>query len=605
MAWRGWVDRLTAHRGGTAPSAEPAAPEEAPPPPPPPPEEAPPDGEDGAVWIQGGSLHVREPSGRGRWPSIVVPPDSGLEVLVNGRPAAGQVVVRSIDAVVLRAERRQEPARIAVELDGDEMAAWVVVRHGESREVRVPDCAPQVELTLRPSTESSVTPHRFTREDVEAELAAARVCCGIDPAAVRRALHEPGQRVCVARGEAPSPAGTARVWSVVHGDVPPPEAGEGGAAQSAPDVGTRRFVSVGQPVVQIEPADAPRTGQTVTGRVLPAPPGWRPELVVGPGALLSADGRTAIAGRSGRPDIRIEAGVVAVSVRPEHRVAGDLTATPGVLRWDGDVWVEGGIQAGAHIVATGAVDVRGRALRARIQAGGSIHVGGVTHCSLIAGGPLTTYAQILPLCAQLAELPRTGPRPGVPSPVASACARLAEVLAHCEGDLGPELAHLLEVVGAGAPGRSEPDRRTPSRGAAEALRQLAEAVAGAAAFVRDAMAHPGSVWAAHLENARVEATGAVQVGERGLWRSHVVCGGACVSAGPIRGGTILALGGADLPVIGSGDGWDTRVEVGPEHQIRAGLVHPGAVLVCGGQVRTIATLSRDVVMGPDAEAAGA
>lgn len=603
MPWRDIATRLGARRPAPSPLAEPTPlpePDPAPPAEEPPP--APPSAvaaDDGAVWVEDGVLHVREPVGRGRWPSIVVPADAALRVLVNGRPATGQVVLRAVDDVVLDAERREEPPRMEVEVDADEMAAWVTVFPGLRVDIRVPDAPPQVELELRAAEEREVLPHGFGPAQVEERLLEAGVRYGVDPDALVRALQSPGERVRVAQGEPAGASGPARVWSVVHGDIPPPEAGTAETPGAARDVGTRRFVTIGQPVVQVEPAGEAHEGRSVTGRPLPAPAGWQPTLVAGPGALLSADGRTAIATRSGHPDIRVEPGAITVAVHPEHRVAGDLTAAAGVLRWDGDVWIEGGIQPGAHVVATRGLEVRGRALRARMQAGGSIRVGGgITHCAVVAGGPITTYAQILPLCAGLeTDLALEGPRPAPPRTVGAAALRIADLLDQCEADLGPELAALLETVRSGAPWRLDPERRPLPRATSEALRRLAEAVRRAAAAVRQAMADPGSLSAAHLENARVEATGAVEVGERGLWRSHVVCGGPCVSAGPVRGGTILALGGADLPVIGSGDGWDTRVEVGPGRQIRAGQVHPGAVLVCGAEARTFETLARDVVVG--------
>ena len=531
---------------------------------------------DGAAWIEGGRVLVREPRGRGRWPSIAIDPRAAVEVRINDQVCAGVSVLRTGDVVVLLPAEQMLPAQVEVELEPEGGGAWVTVRPGERITSTVPDSEPAVQLVLISIEQRETLPHGLTGTDVREAIEAAGGAPALDAAAVARALESPGRRVQVAAGR-DAPRGPA-VWTVVHGELSSPgAAAEHGAATARPTV------EVGQPVAQLAEPAAPA-----------GTPGlWRPTLEAGPGVLLSGDLRTAIASSGGHPEVSVDEERVYAAVYPERRVAGDA----GEIDFAGDVWIDGGVLPGGTVRAAGGVEVRGKVVRGRIQAQGSVRLmGGVTHSVVLAGGPGLTYARALPACTLVLRLLEeltagTGDPAQHHRELAAVCRRLLGVLAEADATLDPELTELERVLPAAAHWAS-----LEAPGATEAPAGLQPAAREAVHSIRRAIRRPSLCYAGYLDNTRVEATGDLEIGERGSWRSQILGFGSCFAAGPVRGGSLLALRGGTFLIVGCADGLETRVEVGPQASLKVGKVFPGVTLVRGADVRTFLRTERDVVL---------
>lgn len=162
-----------------------------------------PDGEaalrDGAAWVESGSLKVRNPIGRGRWPSVVVEPDGSVQLYVNGERATGAVVLRAEDDIEIRKCSEEHPGSIQVSVSEDELSAWVTVRPSERTIVSVPDVPPNVQIQVTTSTRTESAPHGQSSADVLTAMADAGVRTGIEGTAVEHALRAPGERLLVAR----------------------------------------------------------------------------------------------------------------------------------------------------------------------------------------------------------------------------------------------------------------------------------------------------------------------------------------------------------------------------------------------------------------------
>ena len=550
---------------------------------------------DGAVWTESGRVRVRNPTGRGRWPSVIVRPELGCELYVNATPATGEVVLRAEDNVELRVPGQEEPGSIDVSISEDGLSAWVVNHPAQRTIIDVPDIEPKVQIDLIASTRTEAVRQDRSTADVMAALAKAGVQAGIDPDAVEHALRAPGEQILVARGQAAVPGQATTVWSVTEGAVKGPM-----PSRPSPGipVGPRPYVETGQPVAQLTPGVAGRSGTTVTGQPLPPSPEWLPRLVAGNGVLLSADGLTAIAAVHGHPNVQIGAEEVIAAVHHEFQIPGDVQDDNVVQA--GDIWVGGNVPPGRRIRATGSVEVRGHVVRARVEAGTFLRIsGGAVNAVVVAGGPGLLYVRLIPLYEHIERFIAEARAGGVDAALlrGAPTMRNLEHLALQEVDEDPDgllkalLPHLRAVMQmAGA--RATPERETII------LDEMAETVRFGLATMRLTLARAAHCFVHHLENGRVEATGDVDVGEAGALRSHVVTLGRLRAYGPFRGGSVLAIGGATFVSVGSSSDAKTRVQVGGRAVFRATEVLPGTVVVYGSTSRQFDAPACNVVLGP-------
>ncbi|HVB10672.1 MAG TPA: FapA family protein [Bacillota bacterium] len=528
---------------------------------------------DGAVWIEDGSIRVRNPEGLGRWPTLAVPEGWPAELLVNGTPVVGEMVVRAEDAIELSLEVPERSGRGEVRVAPDGMGAWLTVHDGIRQRIDLQAMPPALRLALAGVLALQTIPHGLTAADAIEVLTAAGVTAGVDAAAIEAALATPGRAVAVAAGAKPREGRDGRAWSVVGGEI---------TAGAAPDpsadlgrAGARPYVEMGQPVALVEPGQPGADGWTVAGEAVPSPPAWQPTLECGPGVLPSADGRTAIAGTSGHPEVTVDGAHLRAAVYVERQIEGDVATD---VAFAGDIWIGGDILQGVTVRADGGVEVRGRVVRARVEAGGSIRVhGGATAAVLVAGGHGLLYRQAL---ADAEELTAHLPAGAAPIPPAArrAAARLRELLAGSESELDPEVAQLLERLGVMA-------RTMPGTSAPNLAGETAAALTAAVARMRATIARPGGCYARYLENTRLEATGSVMIGQQGAYRSHVVTLGSVRCIGGFRGGSCWSAGGAAFATLGSRGEVMTRVEVGASAPVTAAQVLPGTLVVRGKEVR--------------------
>jgi len=557
---------------------------------------------DGAVWVEGGVLHVHNPQGLGRWPTVAVPPGGGLELLINSEPRSGDVVLRAEDRVELRCRVIETLGRADVDVTEDGMVAQVTVQPGQCVRYKAADVPATNHLDLQAIELRESQPRNVTTADVRDALREAGVSSGITEDRIQQALQTPGTPVLVARGRPPVPGRAAGVWTHTQTEVGPTTAAR---TPSPPtDSGNARaFVEAGQPVAQLTPGDPAVPGQTVRGEEVTPKQPWQPALVAGPGTLLSADGCTMIAALSGHPVVKIdtEAERIYATVASERQIPGDVDGATGDIAYDGDVWVAGNVHLGRTVHVTGNAEVSGHVLQGRITAGGGIWIhGGAANALLIAGGPGLTYARTLLLCEELLRTmgTTTPPADGVQGrrPAALA-ARVRQELAGTDIHLDPEVKALAAVLEPFSHSATLKDTWPGSGG-----QDLAKLTELAIERMREVLNRPGDCTVRHLDNTRIEATGNVVVGETGAVRSHITTLGAVRVSGAFRGGTIWALRGARLTSVGGGDETQTRVEIGPHARFQATEVRPGTVVLRGGAVvRRFDAPAHEVVIAPEAE----
>jgi hypothetical protein len=509
-----------------------------------------------------------------------------VDLLVNGEQRTGEVVLQAEDAVAIRGRTADTTGSVDVEVAPDGMSAWVTVRHGLRVTYALPDTEPALRLELRTVPSQERLAPGLAADDVLESLGRAGVRAGVEAAAIERALLCPGRRVRVAEGRPARLGRTAHVWTVVHGDLlapPDEETGDGHGRSDGTEVG------IGFTLVHLDPGDVEEEGLTVIGETVAVKGTWNPHLSPGPGTVLSADRRTIIAAVGGHPSVDVQDGQIFAAVAPELRIPGHVDERD--VEFDGNVWIGGHVEAERCVAATGGVEIRGRVVRARVEARGTLRLDtGAVAAWLAAGGPGVAYAHALLLCEQLAAWLAA---PGDASPAALAF-HVHRQLSRADLRLDPEVQALNDRLQRWPRGTAA----AGWRGSAPAEPPLTDAVLHAAMdCMRRVLSRPGRLFAGHLEQTHVEASGDVKVGA--ALHSTVTTLGELVVTGAFRGGTAWALRGARFGVLGAGAGVPTRVQIGPNGRFVAGEVRPDTVVLRGDAVvARYDAPAHDVVIGP-------
>jgi uncharacterized protein (DUF342 family) len=255
---------------------------------------------------------------------------------------------------------RREDAHLDVEVAPDASAAWLKIK------------------AARGGTPASV-------EDALQALADAGVRFGIDAAAVRQACDAATDlRIEAARGVAPKPG--ENTWFellVVDTRNRAPKVNAQGLVDFH-ELGDIPMVRLGQPLMRRHPPTAGEDGHDVRGAALGAragiDEGFDTKLV---GSTLdSQDPNLLLATCIGQP-VTVRNGV---SVEQVLKM-GAVDLTSGNIHYDGTVEIGADVSPGMTVQASGDVIVHGVVDGARIDAGGSVRVGGgiIAHAEVHAG----------------------------------------------------------------------------------------------------------------------------------------------------------------------------------------------------------------------------
>lgn len=209
----------------------------------------------------------------------------------------------------------------------------------------------------------------YTAEAIAAWLPGQGVVYGVQPTMLKEAAESRryDELLEVARGDYPKEPTAGGYELLVEKR---PFSGLRGTADGAlfyDDFSFLQEVQQGQHLAEILEASPGAPGRTVTGEELPCKEAAEARGLEGSGWVLSEDGRYAVAPGLGHVSV---AGQQLIFT-PLAKLAG-LTAADGPFVFNGNVLVEGNLEAGAEIRAEGSVFVAGRAVAANITAGRNV-----------------------------------------------------------------------------------------------------------------------------------------------------------------------------------------------------------------------------------------
>jgi uncharacterized protein (DUF342 family) len=151
------------------------------------------------------------------------------------------------------------------------------------------------------------------------------------------------------------------------------------------ELGLIQNVVAGQPLARKVPPEIGKTGRTVTGKVIPARNGKDIPLPLGRNVHMAEDGATLIADINGQ--VTFIAG--RINVEEIFTVPGDVNLKTGNIMFLGTVIVQGNVDDGFVVKASGNIEVRGGVGKSEVVAEGDIvvHQGvtGKSGCIINAG----------------------------------------------------------------------------------------------------------------------------------------------------------------------------------------------------------------------------
>lgn len=557
---------------------------------------------DGQVYLRDGQVVVEPPRGQGQAARVVA--SSGVELVVNGVPV-DELLARDPEDRIEVAPR-EDPGRreVQVQVSPDRLAALIRILYDPGvRHILPRDTEPAPQLNLVGEKEPVQPP--LTEEELVQELTAAGVVYGVDHEALGQALAREGDDpVVAARGDPPGDSSDGWVEllfsteervvlasaddkeKVDHRNrvyIPSVKAGEVVAIKHAPQTGS--------------------PGRAVTGETLEARVPRDTEIVAGSGVELSEDGKMALATAAGRPVVE---GKGRVRILPVLSQRGDVDVSTGNIRFDGDVEIFGSVAEGMKVEAGGSVVVRGHVNHARVEAGRGVVVeGNVVGGQVRAGGPGALYDRVLDLLRHLEEdleqldqgleqliqvvEAKAGVAPERHGPL------VQTLVEHKLKDLPRRIQELCELF------RGEEDIDEEWKQVAKGMQQAFWGLKVQELSRCDVveMRTRGAEWREELEareaeaadvavryaqNARIEATGDIDVQGQGCYHSQLVAAGKVTvlgNPGFVRGGATQARVKVEVNQAGSPGGTPTVVATTADGFIEIQTAHPSVVVQAG------------------------
>ncbi|OFW79157.1 MAG: hypothetical protein A2201_12495 [Alicyclobacillus sp. RIFOXYA1_FULL_53_8] len=317
-----------------------------------------------------------------------VPPHPFLQVLHNGKPAVGTVMVRPQDTIQVELKDTEATRELSVQIASDGMEAVLRVRYTPGTRRRLRTSGPSLHATLE-LDEFPIVAAKFSRAELENALISQRITTQIDFDAMEEVATsvEGGDCVC-ATGIAVIPGEPERYGSLV----------EVGASQLIGIVPVHPVASVlaDTAIARWIAAKEGKPGVTVRGEIVPVRPVRTPLPKLGKG--VREESGTIFASRAGR--VVRTARLLDVADTLVFEETHQLTN--GHVMFDGDVVFKQDVSDGVEVVAGGKVFVSGNVSHARISADQGILIsGGAVAATLRAGTKMVAFSELLTLFQDL------------------------------------------------------------------------------------------------------------------------------------------------------------------------------------------------------------
>lgn len=548
-----------------------------------------------------GCLDVHHPP-EGPYPMVI--PCLGIKLIVNGRECTKPIPISMEDTVQLKTVNELRKGQWSVTVSSDGLQAVLrtsptVLLHRE-----LPDLPPARILNLTVVEREERHPP-LTWNELLQELSRMGVKYGIDWEACSIGVKScDTEEIVIARGIPAKPGKDGQVELLFTSDSRVPV-----VAEEDETVDFRKryiFTSTdaGEILAIKHLPKSGRNGTSVTGEIILPPTPCDYILSAGEGTVLTEDGKRAVAVRHGRPTVSRRRNWVRVSVVNELVHTGDVDLASGNIVFKGDILILGNVTESMLVESRQNIRIRGLVSCARVQATGSISVGGNILSSVITAGRAPDFSkEILPQIHILAK--------GLHEMVMV----IRQLQDHpdfnkgLKGGIGPLVKLLLEgkfyyLIDAAKTLNKQSDtiiQEMSVRVLEEFIRNVERALINFSLTMSDLSeieilakqareleqdfayfnSTESHVVASNIQNSTVIATGDVQVVGSGCYISKIQAGKKVNICGVVRGGQIQAGGDVYIGELGSKGGAISKVMVPTTAVVTVGHAFENSMVLLG------------------------
>ncbi|WDL98885.1 FapA family protein [Alicyclobacillus sp. ALC3] len=342
----------------------------------------------GTVYFRNGNVIVTDPKHDGAYATIIVPETPLIQVFMDGEQVYGEVVVSESHSIQVQVTSVEPAISYRAVVSEDELSVEVQASVVEGVNLCLEDVEPcrHLEFVME---ETHRHPEPMPQEVILNLLSKHGYTGTIDYAAVNRLCHPSNhQEEIVLRGVLPQKGLPAKFRASAALSV-----------EHDPILHTSRFstVSIGTTVAVLEPGTKGVPGINVYGIPIEAKyDGKQTTLNFGRG-VINVNGDI-VAIRDGRPRYTKQV----VDVVPELIFEKDISIEDGEVQFDGNIIVNGSIQEGAVVKASGLITVYGHIEKSSVFSGAGVVVqNGIYDSKLVSGYQQFHYESLLNLIAKL------------------------------------------------------------------------------------------------------------------------------------------------------------------------------------------------------------
>ena len=346
-------------------------------------------GSSGSIEIINGVVNVTDPTGEGRYPSIIAE-DPNIDVFINDKKVHGTVIVVHKDEIIITPKVVEPVCEINAEISDNRMYATLTIKKTTGRRYFCRDisCCNSAIIT----SDYHEIPAGCVRKEqcikTLMKIGIKTEFINLDVLSNLINLPDGGSEI-VATGIFPIDGIDCKVKYMFETEDCCLESNETEDKINLLDHTNIPCVGIGDVLaVKLLPAIPGRDGQTVTGEVIRANKGIDIILKAGQGATIMDNEKKVVATSSGRPIFKENS----ISVMPLLFISESVDVHTGNICFEGDIIVRGNVMEGLKIAAKGNIQVFGNVFKAKLVADGNIRVAGrIIGSSVTAGSNIVNY----------------------------------------------------------------------------------------------------------------------------------------------------------------------------------------------------------------------
>lgn len=330
----------------------------------------------GTIKVVKGKIIVKDPAADGK-PAVICR-SKHMSISVDGAEVEKKCEVFSNSSIEVTFHKDEPRRELNMHVSYDKMKAYAEVKYIPENKYALKDMEESQKASLKTEILESVSPAKYTVEEIKEELSNNKVVYGIIEENLKKAV-EISERVLVAQGKEPV-NGKDDLIEVKFKTFADLEEDVGGNVDFK-SIGAVNAVEKGDVIAVRHVGTKGENGYDVYGKIKKCKNGKQLKLKAGTGCLLK-DENTVEAAVSGKPSVNGNT----FYVHQVHEINGDVDLSTGNVKYIGDIVVHGDVKEGMEVECGNDLVIDREVERATITALGDVAVVGSVVASKICGG---------------------------------------------------------------------------------------------------------------------------------------------------------------------------------------------------------------------------